>query len=74
MKVIILYRVVPLLCNDSEKEHVTAGKHVKNNRAIARQPPITVVEELLGTVFSVGSSKRIYYSENPRPVEGSSVD
>jgi hypothetical protein len=28
---------------------VTAGKHVNNIRAIARQPPITTIEKLLET-------------------------
>jgi hypothetical protein len=44
---------------------VTAGKHVKNIRAIARQPPITKIEELLKAVFSAGSGPDLY-SEDPR--------
>jgi bifunctional ADP-heptose synthase (sugar kinase/adenylyltransferase) len=51
---------------------VTADEHVNNNRAIARQPPVTTLEGLLVAVFSVGSVPRLY-SENPRPVECSSV-
>jgi hypothetical protein len=47
---------------------VTAGKHVNNIRALARQPPITTIE-LLGAVFSVGSAPRLY-NEEPRPTEG----
>jgi hypothetical protein len=35
---------------------VTAGKHVNNIRAIARQPTIITIEELLGPVFFVGSA------------------
>jgi hypothetical protein len=46
---------------------VTAGKHVNNIRAIARQPPITV-EGLLEAVFSVGSAPRLY-SEDSRLAE-----
>jgi hypothetical protein len=44
---------------------VTAGKHVNDTRAIARQPPVTAIEGLLEVVFSVGSVKRLY-SEDPR--------
>jgi hypothetical protein len=42
---------------------VTAGKHVNNNRAVARQPPITTIEELLEAVFSVESAPRLYNEE-----------
>jgi hypothetical protein len=35
---------------------VTAGKHINNIQATARQPPITIVEGLLEAVFSVGSA------------------
>jgi hypothetical protein len=37
-------------------------------RSIARQPPITTIEELLEGVFSVGSAPRVY-SEDCRPAE-----
>jgi hypothetical protein len=47
---------------------VTAGKHVNDIRAIARQPPTTTIEKLLKAVFSVGSSPRLY-NENLRPAE-----
>jgi hypothetical protein len=47
---------------------LTAGKHVNNIRANARQPPITTVE-LLGAVFSVGSVPGIY-NDDLRPAEG----
>jgi hypothetical protein len=46
---------------------VTAGKHVNDIRAIARQAPITI-EKMLEAVFSVGSAPRLY-SEDPRPAE-----
>jgi hypothetical protein len=42
---------------------VTAGKHVNDIRAIARQPPITT-EKLLEAVFSVGSA-RSYIARTP---------
>jgi hypothetical protein len=32
------------------------GKHVKYIQAIARQLPISIIEKLLGVVFSVGSA------------------
>jgi hypothetical protein len=46
---------------------VTAGKHVNIIRAIDREPPIRIIEELL-EVVSVGSTLRLC-SENPRPAE-----
>jgi hypothetical protein len=46
---------------------VTASKHVKNIRAVARQAPITTTE-LIEAVFSVGPVPRLY-NENPRPAE-----
>jgi hypothetical protein len=39
---------------------VTAGKHVKNIQAIARQPPITKLERLLEGMFSFGSAPGLY--------------
>jgi hypothetical protein len=39
---------------------VTAGKHVNDTRAVARQPPVTTVEGLLEAVFSVGFAQRLY--------------
>jgi hypothetical protein len=39
---------------------VTAGKHVNDIRAIARQPFITTIEGLLEVVFSVESAPRLY--------------
>jgi hypothetical protein len=45
------------------------NKHVNNTRVIARQSPITTIEELLGAVFSVGSSLGLY-NEDPRPDDG----
>jgi hypothetical protein len=47
---------------------VTAVKHVNNILAIARQPPIRTIEELLGAMFFVGSSPRLY-NEDPRLAE-----
>jgi hypothetical protein len=47
---------------------VTAGKHVNDIRAIARQQPITTIEKVLESVFSVGSAPR-KYSEDPGPAE-----
>jgi hypothetical protein len=51
---------------------VTAGKHVKNIRAIPRQPPITKIKGLLEAVFSVESTPSLC-SEDRRPAESSSV-
>jgi hypothetical protein len=47
---------------------VTASKHVKNIRTIAKQPPIPTIEKLLEAVFSVSSASRLY-NEDPRPAE-----
>jgi hypothetical protein len=47
---------------------VTAGKHVKNILAIAMQPTIATVKELLGAVFSVGSAPGLY-NEDPKPAQ-----
>jgi hypothetical protein len=53
----IMQRVVSLLCNDREREQsclVTARHtsfHRNDIRTVARQPPITTIEELLETVF-----------------------
>jgi hypothetical protein len=47
---------------------VTAGKHVNDIRAIARQPPIKTMEKPLEVVFSVGSDPKLY-SEDPKPTE-----
>jgi hypothetical protein len=72
----LLYRVVPLLCNDRKREHAllgNAGKHVNDIRAVARQPPTETIEGLLEAVFSVGSALRLC-SEDPRPAEGSSAE
>jgi hypothetical protein len=44
-----------------------AVKHINNILAISRQQPITIIEELLGAVFSVGSSTRLLYKEDPMP-------
>jgi hypothetical protein len=51
-------------------KHVPAetNTHISNIPATARQPPITKIEELLRTVFSVGSAPRLY-NEDPRPAE-----
>jgi hypothetical protein len=43
---------------------VAAGKHANDMRAIVRQPPITTIEKLLETVFSVGSA-RGYIARTP---------
>jgi hypothetical protein len=43
---------------------VTAGKHVNDIRAIARQPLIITKDEVLEEVFSVASVSRLY-SEDP---------
>jgi hypothetical protein len=43
-----------------------ASKHVNNIWAIAR--PITITEELLGAVFSVGSAPGLY-NVDPRPAQ-----
>jgi hypothetical protein len=42
------------------------NKHVNNIRDIARQPPITTIEELLRAVFSVGSDPDLH-NEDPKP-------
>jgi hypothetical protein len=47
---------------------VTAGKHVNNIRAIARQLPVTTTEELLEAVFSAMG----LYNKDPRPAKFSS--
>jgi hypothetical protein len=47
---------------------VTVGKHVNNVLAIARQPSISTIEELLGTVFVVGSAPGLY-KEEARPAQ-----
>jgi hypothetical protein len=47
---------------------VAASKHVNDIRAIARQPHITTIEELLEEEFSVGFAPRLY-SEDLRPAE-----
>jgi hypothetical protein len=52
---------------------VTARKHVNNIRAIARQPPIKIIEELLEVVFSVTSALRLY-NEDPRPATQAAVN
>jgi hypothetical protein len=51
---------------------VTAGKHVNNIQAIATQPPITIIDELLKAVFSVGYAPRLY-NKDPRPAESVEV-
>jgi hypothetical protein len=43
---------------------VTAAKHMKNIRAIVKQTPITIIEELLESVFSVRSG-RGYITRTP---------
>jgi hypothetical protein len=43
---------------------VAVGKQVNSIRAIARQPPITTVEELLKAVFSVGFATRLYIEDS----------
>jgi hypothetical protein len=71
---LVLWRVVPLPCNEREKEHVAKqrlGKHIPAetiSRLIARLPPITTIERLLEAMFSVGSSLRLY-SDDPRMAE-----
>jgi hypothetical protein len=50
----------------------TAGKHVNNIRATARQPPTTIIEGLLEGVLSVGYAPRLY-SEDPRLAKGNSA-
>jgi hypothetical protein len=52
---------------------VTVRKHFNDIRVLARQPSVTTLEGLLETVFSVGPAPRLY-SEDPRPVECSSVE
>jgi hypothetical protein len=47
---------------------VTADKHVNDNGAITRQPPITTIEKLLEAVFSVGSAPRLY-KKGPKAVQ-----
>jgi hypothetical protein len=48
---------------------VTAGKHVYNIRAIARQSPIITIEELVAAISCVGCAPRLY-SGDPTPAEG----
>jgi hypothetical protein len=43
---------------------IKAGKHVSNIRAIARQPPIEIIDGLLEAVFSVVSF-RSYIARTP---------
>jgi hypothetical protein len=45
---------------------VTAGKHIRNIRTIARQPPITEIKGLMEGAFSFESAQRLY-SEDRRP-------
>jgi hypothetical protein len=45
---------------------LTAGKHVNDIQAIARQPPETTIKGMLEAVISVGSAPRLY-SEDSRP-------
>jgi hypothetical protein len=47
---------------------VTVGKQLKNIRALAMQPLITTIKELLRSVFSVVFAPRLY-DEDPRPAE-----
>jgi hypothetical protein len=51
---------------------VTAGKHISNTRAIARQPPTTEVDGLSEAMFSVRSAPWLYI-EDARQAECSSV-
>jgi hypothetical protein len=46
----------------------TADKHRNDNRAIARQTPITKIGGLLEVMFSVGFAPTLY-GEDPRPAE-----
>jgi hypothetical protein len=46
----------------------TAGKHVQNIWAIARQPPI-IIEGLMKDVLSVGSAQGLY-NEDPGRLRG----
>jgi hypothetical protein len=55
----VLWRVAPLLGKDHEKEYalrcfVAAGKHGNNIRAIAKQPPITTIENCWRRCFLLG--------------------
>jgi hypothetical protein len=38
---------------------VKASKHINDIQAIARQLPVTTIEELLEAVFSVGAAPRL---------------
>jgi hypothetical protein len=44
--------VVPLLCNDREKESAVLGKHVNDIRATARQPSVATIDGLWRMPFS----------------------
>jgi hypothetical protein len=48
---------------------VTAGKHVNNIRAIARNPPITTIEGLLKAVFSVSSAPWPHTEDSRRAIQ-----
>jgi hypothetical protein len=64
---IVAYRPVAKLWLLKQRSFlVTVGKHVNSIRAIARQPIITTIEEVLGAVLSVGSAPGLYM-EDPRP-------
>jgi hypothetical protein len=43
---------------------VTAGKHVKYIRTIAKQQPRRTIQQLLEAVFSVGSALKLYIPGN----------
>jgi hypothetical protein len=48
---------------------VTAGEHVNNIRAIARQPSMTTIQDLLQAMFPVGVVSGIY-NEDPSSAQG----
>jgi hypothetical protein len=71
----VMWRADPLLGQrprnkqrDNSCCFVTAGKHVNDIRATARQPPISTIEEMLGAVFTVGSAPELY-NEELRPAQ-----
>jgi hypothetical protein len=69
----VVYRPVarqgPRSERDSGRCLIMAYEHVNNIWAIAIQPTITTIEELLGPVFSVASVPGLY-NEDLRPAQG----
>jgi hypothetical protein len=61
-----LYRCYATIMRSNMRCLVVASKHINDIWAVGEQPPITTGEKLLDTVFSLGSTPRLY-SEDSRP-------